>query len=285
MISVDQVTLVIPPLGRIQRQRTLGRLPPEWHKRTWLAVPEREAPFHAWPQLFIHPNIEGIAATRQWIFDTIKTDYVFCFDDDCDFNIRRQYNPPRMRGPATPDEVGAMLIRLVSWLERGIVLVGVSARQNNDKVNECCSAYPQGRLYRVWGYRRAAILEMDGFRFDAVHSVDDFHLALSVLRQGYPIRITYHWAHDDRRGSGAPGGCALNRTPATQAADAHRLAALHPGYVEPVERSSHATWKEWGTRMDMQIQWHRAFMEGHRQYPGRTLAVDCDCGVSGPRLL
>ncbi len=270
MITSDCAVLIIPTLGRVQQQLTLACLPPRWAERAWLCVPIREAAQHTHERLLVHDNLDCIGKTRQFVLEHVSAPIVFMLDDDLEFYVRRCYQPePRLRG-AAPDEVGECLDLLTAWLEEddGIGMVAVSQRRGNNWTRDRWTE-SAGRPIRVWGYRSptAQQLAASGFRFDAFHSVEDFHLALSMLRAGYRIRTTFHYAQG-QKASQTAGGCALNRTADIHDADIRKLAETHAGYVKVVQRTTKGGWFGGQPRTDAVISWAKAAADGQRARAG-----------------
>ena len=66
-----------------------------------------------------------------------------------------------------------------------------------------------------------------------IQTREDMDVTLQLLRKGYPNAV-WHTTVNDQRKYDAPGGATNERTIERSNADAHQLAALHPGYVSVV---------------------------------------------------
>jgi hypothetical protein len=148
---------------------------------------------------------------------------------------------------------------LQSTLMGGVAHAGFACREGANRVTS--PHIVNTRILRVLGYNRK-ILAKENITFGRVQVMEDFDVALRLLRAGYPNCILNHVAHN-QKGSGAAGGCSTYRTPQVQAQAAHVLAALHPGYVKVVEKTTKTAWGG-GTRTDVNIQWKKAYAESNR---------------------
>lgn len=252
----------IPTLGRLDNQRTLKELPQRWLKKTKLVVAKHEAKAHKKEygerRVMVAP-VEGISATRQWIIENALSRYVMFLSDDLLFNVR--YEGIRLRR-AKPAEVGEMLDLLMRWLKKEkFAHVGVSPRGGN---NHCEADYMEiTRMNDAYAYDTEVLLK-EGYRFDVVPLMQDFHMTLELLKGGYPNRVTYKYAWG-QQGSNAKGGCSLYRTPELLDQTAKKLSTLHAPFVTVRAKKSKSSWKgmrEVGgmtIRTDVVINWKQAY--------------------------
>jgi hypothetical protein len=106
------------------------------------------------------------------------------------------------------------------------------------------------------------VLKKEGVRFDRLPVMEDFDVALQLLRKGYPSLTLNNWVQDQST-SNAPGGCSTYRSLEVQAKGAKGLARLHPNVVKLVEKTTKGAWGG-GTRTDVQVAWKKAYEEGKR---------------------
>ena len=92
--------------------------------------------------------------------------------------------------------------------------------------------------------------------FGRLEVMEDFDVALRLLRAGHDNVILNNWANN-QAGSGKEGGCSHFRTPELHAACASKLASLHPGFVKVVQKTTKGAWGG-GTRTDVNIAWKKA---------------------------
>jgi hypothetical protein len=249
--------IFIPTYGRAGNQPTLHALRAAGLNPT-LVVQEREKDQHAhYPRVHVLPNYtRTIAPTRQYILDQLVEDDTFCMvDDDLVFFHRRKDDPTKLRD-ITPDELRDAFDALAWTLGSTYAHVGFAAREGANRCTE--PAIHDTRIMRVLGYD-ATVLREHKIRFDDMEVMEDFHVALQLLERGYHNAILNKYAHN-QAGSGAAGGCSHFRTPELHAANAEKLAKLHPRYVKVVEKTTKGAWGG-GTRKDVVVQWKKAYKE------------------------
>jgi hypothetical protein len=251
--------IVIPSRGRPHSQESLKQLRAAGLYVT-VVVPmaELESYLHhaadPWVRVVGLPeHIQGIAHKRQWMLENIGTDDAFIMvDDDLTFFKRRTDDPSKLRD-ISPEE----LYRAFHAMEAALKThahVGFAAREGANR--QTASHVYNTRIMRVLGYNRA-VLRQHNITFGRIPVMEDFDVALRLLRAGLPNVILNGYAHN-QKGSGAVGGCSVWRTPQVQAAAALELAKLHPGYVKVVEKTTKGAWGG-GTRTDVTVQWKKAY--------------------------
>lgn len=250
--------LIVPSYGRAREQTTLAQLS-RAGLHTYLVVQAREyleyakyaSPLVTVVQL--PDNIRTIAPTRQHIVDHVGSSVeMVMLDDDLTFYKRRDDDKTKLRD-ITPDELTDAFGGMWSLL-RKYAHVGFAAREGANR--ETGEFIRNTRIMRVLGYNRAA-LKSASVRFDAMEVMEDFHVALSLLRAGKPNIVMNNYAHN-QAGSGKAGGCSHFRTMELHAENAHKLAALHPKFVKVVQKATKGAWGG-GTRTDVTIQWKKAY--------------------------
>jgi hypothetical protein len=213
-----------------------------------------------WPVL--ECPVQGrIGAVRQWILDTHDVEVlgprVYMLDDDLTFFALRLDEPAKFRTLAGPHEVDTILDRVAALL-RQVPVAGITSRSGGNRLDpptKSNTRTPGSIGLNVPWVRRL------GARFDRVTLQEDFDFLLQVLRSGHRVEVlTTHCAEAGQ--SNAEGGCSTERDAERQAAAAHRLKELHPGFVTVVEKEA----KSWGqgmtTRTDVRIQWAKAHQSG-----------------------
>lgn len=249
--------IIIPSYGRATHaQQTTLRALNEAGLEPTLVVQMRE--HHLYEHLpakiiALPDNIRTIAPTRQYILEHVGNDRAFCMvDDDLVFYKRRDDDRTKLRD-ITPTELREAFEEMDFALSN-YDHVGFAAREGANR--NTTGLIENTRIMRVLGYDRRPLLE-GNIRFDAMEVMEDFHVALCLLEKGYANALLNDYAHN-QAGSGKSGGCSHFRTPALQAANAAKLAALHPKYVKVVEKTTKGAWGG-GTRVDVNIQWKKAF--------------------------
>lgn len=254
--------IYIPSTGRAAHQTTLAGLPKELRKRTALVVPLKEvvsylqiADQHGCK--VIGCPAKGIAATRQWIIDHARDQYVFMIDDDMRFYKRKRSGEIALV-KCEPGDIGAMFDALLKWLKTGVAHVGVCARFESSYY--LIDYRVVARVNNFHGYDRK-VIQKEKIRFDALPLMEDFHMTLSLLERGYPnvVLYDYCWNQD---ASNRAGGCSSYRNASMQAASAKTLKKFHPDVVKIVTKESKASstsWEGMKQRVDVNIQWRKSY--------------------------
>lgn len=250
-------TIVINTLGRVGRQLTYAGLPEEIKYRTSFSVQAHEAHLYSahYDLIVLPEHIKDLPSTRQWLIDNVQTRYLIIMDDDLSFFHRKDDNPAKLY-KNTETETTEMFQDIVHLLEHGYPMVGISAREGNNR--EPLAVKYVGRSMRIFGLDLHTIREV-GARFDRTKTKEDMDMTLQLLRAGYQNAIYYCYAND-HVSSNAPGGCALYRTLQVMEEDAYRLQQLHPSYVKVVKKQTKTSWNGM-ERTDVVVQWKKAYLE------------------------
>ena len=250
--------IIIPTYGRSNQQETLRQLTACGIK-PFLVVQERE--WEAYERyagdatvVILPREIQTIAPTRQCILENVGDSDQFCMlDDDLTFYIRRNDDRTKLRDIQTNELVDAFFDMRGYLMQATIAHVGFAAREGANR--DTSGVLWNTRIMRVLGYDRK-ILTDNNIRFDRMEVMEDFDVALQLLEAGFDNVVMNNYAHN-QKGSGAAGGCSHFRTPALHAANAAKLAALHPRYVTVVEKTTKGSFGG-GTRTDVRIAWKKA---------------------------
>jgi hypothetical protein len=257
----DDITIFIPTKGRSDKLPTLINLSPELLSRTSLVVDNEEFDDYEDYTLevdSIRPlpkGLTGIHNVRQFCLDKCETQYMFLIDDDMTF-----FN--RIPESTKLEKMSDLIINkafqeMIDSLEE-YPLVGMSARQGNNHVAE---DYREAtRQMNFHGVDVAEFRKL-GLRFDGQEVMEDFHLTLSLLSLGIPNKVFYKYCWN-QIGSGESGGCSSYRTWEVQKRCAEQLAAKFPDFVTVVKKKTTSTWKEFGERYDVRVQWKKAYEKG-----------------------
>lgn len=248
---MSQTRIFVVTYGRIGKQVTWRNLPPSVQQRATLLVDHREAVSHGdIPVTVLPEGCHGIGAVRQWMIDN-SPEKVIMLDDDLRFAVRRE-DDRKLLKQAAPVQLEEMFWHLENCLD-SYPLVGVASREG---ANNCTDHLMHNtRVLRLLAYRADILRELD-VRFDRVPVMEDFDVALQLLRHGHENLVLNEWAHN-QEGSGKEGGCSTYRTMELQAQAAERLAELHPGLVRVVEKETKTAWGG-GRRKDVVVYWKKA---------------------------
>ena len=245
--------IFIPTSGRAGNQASYARLTGVGLKVT-LAVPNRERALYSnYPHVLLVPDEHKIAGTRQYIIDHCEDENVCMVDDDLAFFKRRDDDRTKLRDITDSELLDAFAL-MDAMLGETYPHAGFASREGANRNTEvwCYNT----RILRVLGYH-IPYLRKIGVRFDDIKVMEDFHVALSILKSGRDSLVINDYAHNQTGGSSAPGGCSQYRTPEVQATAAMKLAELHAPFVKVVEKETKTAW--WGgKRTDVTIYWKKA---------------------------
>ena len=263
--------VAIPTLSRAEKQSTLKRLNLKSKMyNVKLIIDKAEHDLYAktvGEKIILDCDVSGIANTRQWVLDQAYEQgykYVLFLDDDMTFNSRK---PDGKLTVASNKEVDDMIQLLISWLDKGFVHVGISARGGNNRVTEDFTEI--ARMNNAYAYNVSQFHKL-GIRFNRLKVMEDFDTTLQILKLGYPNRVTYKYAWG-QGGSGETGGCSNYRTPEMQHEAAVALRNYHPGLVNIKMKRSKTSWPGWPKdsagytiRTDVNINWQKAYRIGQK---------------------
>lgn len=274
--------IVIPSMGRHKRQQTLATFERTFIVDSYkvvLAVPKNEVSKYetasykgkrikreTLKKIDIHgvpKEYSGISRTREYILTELARYHnarrVFMVDDDLSFCHRPDLEKADM--PYINDDpygMHCMVEQLTMWLEEGLVHVGLISRQANRKTG--VEYQEPGRMMNAYAYDAKVIqklIKTKQLKLGRIPVMEDFDLTLQLIRLGYPSRVSCQYAWTQT--SNIDGGCSTYRTAEVQAEAAYKLAKLHKGFVEVVERKA-KTWKNNLTaRVDVRIAWKKAY--------------------------
>jgi hypothetical protein len=230
--------------------------------------------------LTLPPEIVTLSPTRQWIAEYARRRGIdkFCLlDDDLRFNCRGAPSSNVKKTDftlwvATPQQTVDCLNMLEQWLDQ-FAHVSVSCRQGN---NRCPDEWRQpGRAMQVLAYRTDIFFKV-GVDFSAIDTKQDMSATLSLLKAGYCNRVSYKYSVGQaaRSGAGAtsskrvdanPGGCSVYRTLEMMNECAEQLAAMFPGYVKVVEKTTKTSFFM-GTRKDVICYWKKIYEDAPVKY-------------------
>lgn len=246
--------IYIPSLGRAdQNAHTIDRLRIAGihhaklvvHRDEWSAYADRFGQEHV-----IATRDKGIGAVRQRIIEW-SDGPVLMLDDDLSFFVRRD-DDPKLLTRAEPKHVRKALKDMEKALKKhahAAFAVREGANRNTDP-----HIY-NVRCLRALGYD-ADVLKREGIRFDRLPVMEDFDVALQLLRKGYHSVTLNHFLQD-QAGSNAAGGCSTYRSMEVQAQGAEGLAKLHPEFVTVVDKDAKGD-GPWAKRRDVRVQWKKA---------------------------
>ena len=251
--------LYIPTYKRPDTQKTWGNLPDFVKEFTYLVCGEEEREIHesAGRQVWVHPEgFHRIAPKRQWIVENTSDQKIVMVDDDLSFRCRED-GSYKLR-PMQDDDFRAMFDSLEEELDN-YAAVGVSSQAGNNRSFPATILSP-ARMFTMYALRADTLLK-ENIRFDDIPVMEDFHVALSLLRKGYPNAIVQSWCWSQSK-SNAKGGCSEFRSSEVQTQAAIRLSELHAPFVTVVEKESKSWAGDLATRTDVRVAWKKALESG-----------------------
>jgi hypothetical protein len=224
-----------------------------------LVVPRAEVrAYRKYHEHVIGCPVKGIAPTRQWIIENAATDdIVFFADDDGTFFERESMETTKLNMSDMPSLI-EMWENIEHAFELGYPLVGISYRGGNNHFKVPWKS--NQKAFSFWGVDRY-VLKQEHIAIDTTPVMEDYYVNLSLLTRGHETRVCYRWCWNQPL-SNAPGGCSIWRTPAIHAKGAKMLQAAFPRYVTLVERAPKYGWYDGAPRLDVRVQWQKAYKEG-----------------------
>lgn len=253
------MTIYLFTYGRPHKQKTFGRFPKSIQQQTYFVVrPNEEVEMvRRWGSrcagVITHPQ-PGIANARQTALEHSPTDKVLMFDDDLKFDRRLpnwDYETNNRALLATQKD----MIVAIQWLKDKLNTYAVASLGGRPGNNQRKNRWEDinYRVMRSFGVRRS-ILEKVGVRFDDFYYWEDFHVALTLLEQGYPNVVNQDIVTDGF--TNTRGGVVRNAK--KMWAQARRFARLHAPFVKV--RNKEFVWgPDEFIGPDLTVKWKRAF--------------------------
>lgn len=259
--------IYIPSLGRADKlaskMNTVWELPRSWLSKTALVVVASEA--EAYRRALKFPEVRimvsdasGIAETRLWISKNATDEKILMLDDDIKFQVRMDLTTTKFDTHPSEESKTQMLDACAVALDR-YAHIGISDRVAGSRAP--AGADPpliveNVRLIRALGYRRTEHLSCEHGR---VPVMEDFDVALQLLKRGFPSGCVSWWVQD-QRATQWKGGCSTYRTHNLHEMAAQELARLHPGLVR-LRQKENKTGGDFGSRTEVTIAWKKAIAD------------------------
>lgn len=267
--------LIIPTLGRIDRQRTYNNLPAKWQAKVQFVVQDHEydAMNERYPNkvLRLPASIKKLSPTRQWIWDEFYGTRHMVLDDDFDHfkNKTPASKMPEVKVDTkwistnmTDEEFDDAFDTFNRWCdEEGIYHGGFSTswvvpdarwwpHQDNVRIATNCY-FDSANLPRniIW---------------DRLETSQDFDVNLQLLTQAFPNRINTKY-RVTVGGTNIKGGCSTYRTAETMDRVHRQLAELYPDWVSLKVKKPKSGPMEGTEFMACHIQWGRAYKHAKAQ--------------------
>lgn len=231
--------IVIPTLGRMDKQITYNNLPEKYQKLVSFIVQ-----FHEFEEMdkrypgkvvCLPQRINRIAPTREWIFNRFNTTCHMVFDDDLGFVVKEP-NPGEgtkwLSRRFTDQDFDDAFNLVNSWIADGIVYGGflpawVIPDVKQWPVREC-----QRIMTNVFYDGKKVPRSIE---WDRVAAAEDFDVNLQMLTRGFKNRISAKYMVTCSE-TNAEGGCSTWRTLEVHNEAQLILASLWPDFVAVREK-------------------------------------------------
>lgn len=259
------IPILIPSRGRANDVRTIQQFPLDLQEVTNIFVPPDEYVHYAralssTPVIVRGLEYSSIGDKRhkmaQWAANSYSEMFLMV-DDDVIWARRRNHEETGLQ-PMVPDDFQPMLHFAYSQMVGNVAVVGISAREGNNRMGYGkpeALIEPNTRVFRAALFKTQPFLSVEHNRLPFM---EDFDVLLQLLKRGHENRCLYYWAQD-QRGTQTQGGCSTTRTLELHNKSAEGLAQLHPGIVTLREKSN-KTGGSFGKRTEVTIAWKKALL-------------------------
>lgn len=230
--------LIIPTLGRLDRQRTYNNLPQKWKDKTQFVVQDHEydAMNERYPNkvLRLPKEIKKLSPTRQWIWDEFYGTRHMVLDDDFDhFKYKAPAKPEDnvttkwVSHNMTDEEFDDAFDKFNKWCDEGFMHGGFTTSWTVPDPRQ----WPEQQNVRIATncYFDSANLPRN-IIWDRLETSQDFDVNLQLLTQGFPNRLSAMY-RVSVGGTNIKGGCSTYRTAETMSRVHTQLAELYPDFV------------------------------------------------------
>jgi len=261
--------IVVPTLGREEKQKFIYTLPDGLKKHLYVATKEdnvKEFEKHnpGFNVISLPNDTHGVAQTRQRIIDILPKGKIWMVDDLTIFQKRQE--DIRLKN-ASSEELYELYNDISEFLDY-YIQVGISPRAKNNFF----PFYKKDvmRSFSSYGLRTDLLEELE-IHFDDMYNknkeyllFEDYYLTLSLLSRGYPNTVLYEWAISYEHNKS--GGNSMIRTNEVQEKSVQGLKEHFPQFVKARKVES----KGWKTknmeiRTEPSIQWKKTFMSAFKK--------------------
>ncbi len=271
--------LIIPTLGRIDKQKTYKGLPDKWKDKVKFIVQAHEYDImkdrYGDKVLVLPENIKRLSPTRQWIWDEFYGERYMVLDDDFDYykykapsteadNVDTKWITKDMTEPQFDDAFETFN----NWCDQEQIYHGGFSTswvvpdkkwwpyQNNVRIMTNCY-FDSKNLPRdiVW---------------DKLETSQDFHANLQLLTQGYTNRITTKY-RVTVGSTNTKGGCETYRTVELMNKVHRQLHEMYPDYVELVDKVVSNGPLKGQEQVACKISWAKAYKDAIKKQNTNTL--------------
>lgn len=254
--------IIIPTLGRMDKQITYNSLPRKYKNMTFFVVQhhEFEEMNSRYPGkvLCLPAEINRIAPTREWIFNRFKHNIFMVFDDDLGFVIKEP-NPGEgtkwLTRKFSEQDFDDAFDLMNSWIADGVCHGGFLPAWVIPDVKQWPVRENQRNMTNV--FYNAKNIPHD-IEWNRVAAAEDFDVNLQLLTRGFKNRISAKYMVLCSE-TNAAGGCSSWRTLEVHNEAQRKLAELWPDFIAVREKIvTSGPWKG-QTKVSVTIQHKKAF--------------------------
>lgn len=231
--------IIIPTLGRMDKQVTYNNLPQKYKDITTFVVQSHEyaemRDRYGSAVVSLPDNINRIAPTREWIFNEYRDARHMVFDDDLDFVVKEP-NPGEgtkwLSRRFTEQDFDNAFGLIESWMDEGIVYGGFLPAWVIPDVKQ----WPVRECQRIMTnvFYDGPKVPRD-IQWTRVPAAEDFDVNLQLLTRGFKNRISAKYMVTCSE-TNAEGGCSTWRTLEVHNESQRKLAELWPDFVAVREK-------------------------------------------------
>lgn len=258
------IKIVIPTLGRINKQISYESLPDKYKKQVYFIVREEEYDFfnNKYDNVICLPSVleKGITPTRQFIIEYFKNDIIYMIDDDLTFNIRNKeiinekVKWKKINMNNNEEEFDKMFEMFLNDLNNDVY--SVSLVHTSAKPNE--RNYPYTYNFRQHANIFIDLKKIDNINYDMNFICSqDFDFSLQLLSNGYKNKVYYNYFVSEK--AYTKGGCQTYRTLQIYNDSTKLLLKKYPNVVKTKEVKTKI--KGWNNEIQIKpkIYWKKCY--------------------------
>jgi len=239
--------IIIPTLGRMDKQITYNNLPKKYQEKVTFVVQAHELEEmkkrYGSAVIGLPDNINRIAPTREWIFNKFRKYRHMVFDDDLLFVVKEP-NPNEgtkwLTRKFTEQDFNDAFDLMNQWMDEGFVYGGLLPGSNVPDLKYWPYMDCQRVVTNVF-YNGPKV--PDNIEWDRCAAAEDLDVHLQLLTRGFKNRVSVKYMVSTSE-TNADGGCSTWRTVEVHNEAQRKLAELWPNFVTLREKElTNGPWK------------------------------------------
>mgnify|MGYP003670703816 CR=1 FL=1 len=259
--------IVIPSYKRHNKVKTIESIPEGLYPITDIIVREEEYQNYqaSYGKLGINivkikKKVTNLSQTMQWISEAY-IGHILKLDDDLEY---KKWNNELNRYEKIKKYE---LLEIYQWvmkkLDQGYAHVGIG---DNSYYTKKGSTSYNCRYYAFTGYNLNIISRLN-IRFDIFSIRQDFHVAILLLKKGFPSVVHSKWIISQK--SNSSGGCSEYRTKELMKKNAVSFQKYHGGNFIRIKKIKHSN-NELDGSYQLTIYWKKIFKSATKKYLPRS---------------